>query len=110
MNKIRAGDKVIVLAGKDKGKTGGVLRVLIDPKCAKPRAVIVKGLNIALKHKKGNPQQQIEGGIVKKAMPLHISNVALFNPATGKADRVGVREVDGKQCRFFKSNKELVAV
>jgi large subunit ribosomal protein L24 len=102
MRKIRKGDEVIVITGKDKGKRGTVLRVL-DEK------LVVEGVNIAKKHQKPNPIRGIAGGIVEKTMPLHVSNVAIFNPATQKADRVGIKLLeDGKKVRVFKSNGELI--
>lgn len=101
--KIRRDDEVIVLAGKDKGKTGKVTKVLVaDSK------VFVEGVNLVKKHQKPVPQLQQAGGIVEKEAPIHVSNVAILNPATGKADRVGFRVEDGKKVRFFKSNNELV--
>ncbi|GAA4890940.1 MULTISPECIES: 50S ribosomal protein L24 [Ferrimonas] len=100
--KIRRNDEVIVLAGKDKGKRGKVSQVLTTGK------VIVEGVNLVKKHQKPNPQLGVQGGIVEKEAPIHASNVALFNPATGKADRVGFRIEDGKKVRFFKSNDEIV--
>ena len=104
MKKIRKGDEVVVLSGKDKGKRGAVLRVLPDD------AVIVEGINRVKKHQKPNPMKGLTGGIVEKEMPLHISNVALFNPATEKADRVGFKVVDGKKVRCFRSNGEVLGV
>ena len=102
-NKIRRDDKVVVLAGKDKGKQGKVLRVLIAD-----NRVIVEGVNLVKKHTKPNPQLGVAGGIVEKEASIHVSNVAIVNPATGKADRVGFRFEDEKKVRFFKSNGELV--
>ncbi|BAN68180.1 50S ribosomal protein L24 [endosymbiont of unidentified scaly snail isolate Monju] len=102
--RIRKGDDVIVLAGKDKGKRGTVLAVLED-------RVIVENINLAKKHMKPNPNKGEPGGIVDKEMPLHISNVALFNPATNKGDRVGFKILeDGRKVRVFKSNGEVVDV
>jgi len=101
--KIRRNDEVIVLTGKDKGKRGTVTQVLTGKD-----KVIVDNINMVKKHVKPNPQMQIEGGIVEKAAPIHVSNVAIFNAETGKADRVGFRIEDGKKVRFFKSNNELV--
>jgi large subunit ribosomal protein L24 len=102
MNKIRKGDDVIVTAGKDKGKRGAVLRML-DTK------VLVEGANKVKKHQKPNPVKGVTGGIVEMEMPLDISNVALFNPATKKADRVGIKVLeDGRKVRFFKSNGEVI--
>ena len=100
--KIRRNDEVIVLAGKDKGKQGKVTQVLSTGK------VIVEGVNLVKKHQKPNPQLGVQGGIINQEAPIHASNLALFNPATGKADRVGFRIEDGKKVRFFKSNNELV--
>jgi len=103
MNKIRKGDQVMVLAGKDKGQTGSVIRVMTNNK------VLVENINMAKRHTKGNPQAGVAGGIIEKEMPLHISNVGLVNPATGKADRVGFKKLDdGRKVRFFKSNNEVV--
>ncbi|MBL8481738.1 MAG: 50S ribosomal protein L24 [Rhodocyclaceae bacterium] len=103
MQKIRKGDEVIVLTGKDKGKRGTVLmRVDADH-------LVVEGINRVKKHTRPNPMKGIQGGITEKDMPIHISNVALYNPATQKADRVGIRVLeDGRKVRFFKSNGELV--
>jgi len=103
MNKIKKGDQVMVLAGKDKGQTGKVMRVMTNNK------LLVENINIAKRHTKGNPQAGVAGGIIEKEMPLHISNVGLVNPATGKADRVGFKKLeDGRKVRFFKSNNEVV--
>ncbi|MFC3094813.1 50S ribosomal protein L24 [Alteromonas sediminis] len=101
--KIRRDDEVVVLAGKDKGKQGKVLRVLTSED-----RVVVEGINIIKKHTKPNPQLGEAGGIIEKEASIHVSNVALVNPATGKADRVGFRVEDGKKVRVFKSNGELV--
>jgi len=104
MGKIRKNDEVIVLTGKDKGKRGTVAaRVDADH-------IIVNGVNVAKKATKPNPMAGTTGGIVDKLMPIHVSNVALFNAATGKADRVGFKEVDGKKVRVFKSSGEVVKV
>lgn len=103
MRKIKRGDDVIVTAGKDKGKRGSVRQVCADDR------VVVESINTIKKHVKPNPMRGVAGGIVEKEAPLHISNVALVNPATGKADRVGFRVLDdGRKVRFFKSNNELV--
>ena len=101
--KIRKGDEVIVLAGKDKGKRGNVESVLTDK-----NKVIVENINLVKKHTKPNPHTNEPGGIMDQAAPIHVSNVAIYNAATGKADRVGFRFEDGKKVRFFKSNNELV--
>ncbi len=106
MQKIRKGDEVVVLAGKDKGKTGTVLRVLADD-----HKVIVENINMAKRHTRGNPMQGVAGGILEKEMPIQVSNVAILNPVTKKADRVGFRKLeDGRKVRFFKSNNEVVDV
>lgn len=103
MNKIRKGDEVFVLAGKDKGRRGTVLRRVNDER------LLVEGVNQVKKHVRPNPMKGEVGGIVEKAMPIHISNIALFNPATQKGDRVGIKVLeDGRKARFFKSNGELV--
>ncbi|MBV1774872.1 50S ribosomal protein L24 [Burkholderiaceae bacterium DAT-1] len=103
MNKIRKGDEVVVITGKDAGKRGTVLQVLTNDK------VVVEGVNVAKKHQKPNPVRGVAGGIVDKTMPIHVSNIALFNPATQKADRVGFKLLDdGKKVRVFKSNGEVV--
>ncbi|MBW7859992.1 MAG: 50S ribosomal protein L24 [Rhodocyclaceae bacterium] len=103
MNKIRKGDEVFVLSGKDKGRRGTVVRRVDD------EHVVVEGVNVVKKHVRPNPMKGQVGGIVDKAMPIHISNIALFNPATQKGDRVGIRVLeDGRKARFFKSNGELV--
>ena len=104
MEKIRKGDEVIVLAGKDKGKRG-VVQQRVDA-----QHIVVDGVNIAKKAVKPNPMTGATGGIVDKLMPIHVSNVALFNAATGKADRVGVKLIDGKRIRVYKSTGEAVKV
>jgi large subunit ribosomal protein L24 len=103
MQKIRKGDEVIVLAGKDKGKRGSVLRVLADQD-----ALLVEGINKVKKHQKPNPMKGQAGGIVEKEMPICASNVGLFNSATQKVDRVGFKDVDGRKVRYFKSSGEVV--
>ncbi|MEI8302582.1 MAG: 50S ribosomal protein L24 [Burkholderiales bacterium] len=103
MEKIRKGDEVIVIAGRDKGKRGSVLS-RVDA-----AHLLVDGVNVVKKHQRPNPMKGQTGGIVDKTMPIDQSNVMLFNPATGKGDRVGIRALeDGKKVRFFKSNGELV--
>jgi large subunit ribosomal protein L24 len=103
MARIHKGDQVMVLAGKDKGKRGVVLRV------TDAEHLVVEGINRVKKHQKPNPYLGQTGGIVEKEMPIHISNVGLFNPATQKADRVGYKALeDGRKVRFFKSNGEMV--
>ncbi|MCP1676559.1 large subunit ribosomal protein L24 [Natronocella acetinitrilica] len=103
MQKIKKGDEVIVIAGKDKGKRGSVVNVLREK-----NRVVVENVNVVKKHVRGNPQRGEQGGIQEMEAPLNLSNVALYNPQTKKADRVGIKEVDGKRVRYFKSNNELV--
>ena len=104
-NKIRKGDDVIIMAGKDKGKRGTVLRIAGEDR------VVVENINLARKHVKPNPNKGEQGGIIDKEMPLHVSNVALYNPATEKGDRVGFKTLDdGRKVRVFKSNGEVVDV
>lgn len=103
MRKLRKGDEVIVIAGKDKGARGAIRRVLPDDR------VIVENVNMAKKHQKPNPTLGVAGGIIEKEMPLHVSNVAVFNPATGRADRVGFKILDdGRKVRCFKSSSEVI--
>ena len=103
MKKIRKGDLVILIAGRDKGRRGAVLEVLADDR------VRVEGLNLAKKHQRPNPQIGQQGGIIEREAPLHVSNVQIFNPATQKADRVGIKSLeDGRKVRVFKSNNEVV--
>ena len=103
MQRIKKGDEVVVLAGRDKGKRGTVMR-RIDADY-----LVVEGVNRVKKHQRPNPMKGITGGIVDKDLPIHISNVALFNPATKKADRVGVKKLqDGRKVRVFKDNGEQV--
>lgn len=103
MRRIRKGDQVIVIAGKDKGKKGTVLSVLAEDK------VVVEGVNMVRKHQKPIPMRGITGGIVEKAMPIHVSNVAMFNPSTNKPDRIGFRLLaDGRKVRFYKSTNEVI--
>ncbi len=105
MNKIRKGDDVVVTAGKDKGRRGTVLRVYPDER------VLVEGVNVAKKHQRPNPNMGVPGGIVDREMPLHISNVMVYNPQTKKGDRIGIRTLeDGSRVRYFKSNEEVVDV
>lgn len=105
MNKIRKGDEVIVITGKDKGRRGAV-RLRVDDE-----RVVVEGINRVKKHVRPNPMKGETGGIVEKEMPIHISNVALFNPATQKADRVRIQVLeDGRKVRVFKSNGEQLDV
>jgi len=102
MRKIRKNDDVIVIAGKDKGNRGNVLRVLGE-------YLLIGGINKVKKHQKPNPVKGLAGGIVEKELPIHISNVAVFNAATNKGDRVGIKQLeDGRKVRVFKSNGEVV--
>ena len=103
MQRIRKGDEVVVLSGRDKGKRGTVLR-RVDA-----RHVVVEGVNRVKKHQRPNPMKGVTGGITDKDMPIDVSNVALYNPATKKADRVGTKTLeDGRKVRIFKANGEQV--
>ncbi|MCG6953459.1 MAG: 50S ribosomal protein L24 [Betaproteobacteria bacterium] len=103
MQRIRKGDEVIVIAGRDKGKRGTVLR-RVDA-----QHLVVEGVNRVKRHTRPNPMKGVQGGIVDKDMPIHVSNIALFNPATQKGDRIGVKALaDGRKVRVFKSNDEQV--
>jgi large subunit ribosomal protein L24 len=103
MSKIRKNDDVMVIAGKDKGKRGTVVRVLTDDR------VLVENINMVKRHTKPNPTRGVAGGIVEKEAPIHVSNVMLFNPATKKPDRIGYRTLeDGRKVRYFKSNNEVL--
>ena len=105
MQRIRKGDEVVVIAGRDKGKRGTVLRRTGD------EHVVVEGINRVKKHQRPNPMQGVTGGVVDKDMPIHVSNIALFNVATQKADRVGFKVLpDGRKVRVFRSNGEQVDV
>lgn len=105
MAKIRKGDEVMVRTGKDAGKRGTVLEVLSDGR------VLVEGVNLVKRHMRPNPQRGMSGGIVEKEMPVHISNIGLYNPALNKADRVGFKFLeDGTKVRCFKSNGEVVDI
>jgi len=103
MRRIKKEDDVVVVTGKDKDKNGRVLRVIDD------KYVVVEGINVVKRHTKANPVRNVPGGIIDKEMPIHISNVALLNPATNKADKVGFKFLaDGKKVRYFKSNGEVL--
>jgi len=105
LNKIKKGDEVIVLAGKDKGRQGQVIKII------KNRKVLVENINLVKKHQKGNPNTGEASGIIEKEMPIHISNVMLLNPITKKGDKVGFKILeDGRKVRFFKSNNEVVDI
>jgi large subunit ribosomal protein L24 len=103
MARIKKGDEVVVIAGKDKGKRGSVVRIYDDGR------VLVENVNVVKKHQKGNPQAGQPGGIISKEMPVDISNVMVLNPQTDKGDRIGFRKLaDGKKVRYFKSNDEVL--
>ncbi|HVC00655.1 MAG TPA: 50S ribosomal protein L24 [Steroidobacteraceae bacterium] len=103
MKKIRRGDVVIVISGREKGRRGAVIEMLADDRLR------VEGVNMAKKHQRPNPQAGLQGGIIEREAPLHVSNVQLFNPATQKGDRVGVKMLDGgRKVRVFRSNDEMV--
>jgi large subunit ribosomal protein L24 len=103
MKKIRKGDTVVVIAGRDKGRKGAVIEVLANER------VRVEGLNMAKKHQKPNPNMNIPGGIIEREAAVHISNVMLLNPATQKGERIGIKTLtDGRRVRIFKSNQEMV--
>lgn len=105
MRKIKKGDNVVVIAGRDKGKRGSVTAIVDDGH------VVVAGINQVKKNQRPNPMKNEQGGIVTKEMPIHVSNVAVWNPVTQKADRVGFRMLeDGRKVRFFKSNGEQIGV
>ena len=105
MQKIRKGDQVVVLSGRDKGRRGAVVQVLADGR------VVVESVNMVKKHQRPNPQVGKQGGIIDKEMPLHAAKVAIWNPTVKKGDRVGVKTLkDGKRVRFFKSNGEMLDV
>ena len=103
MNKIRKGDEVVVITGREKGRRGTVIKVLPNDR------VLVENVNMVKRHTRPNPQRGIQGGIVEKEASLHLSNVMLWNPVAKKGDRVGIRTLaDGRRVRFFKSNDEVV--
>ncbi len=103
MKRIRKGDEVVVIAGKDKGRRGTVVKVYEDDR------VLVESVNVVKKHQRPNPNAGVQGGIIEKEAPLHISNVLLYNPATEKGDRVGFKTLgDGRKVRYFKSNNEVL--
>ncbi len=105
MNRIRKGDTVVVMAGKDRGRQGTVLRMLSD------RRVVVEGLNLVKRHTKADPQTGRQGGIIEREAPLDLSNVQIYNPTTQRPDRVGFRSLeDGRKVRFFKSNQEVIDI
>ncbi len=106
MNKIKKGDEVVVLAGKDKGKRGVVVKVIEERD-----RIIVENVNMVKRHTKGNPMQGTAGGIVEKEMPVHISNIAIWNPVSNKGDRIGFKHLeDGRKVRIFRSTSEVVDI
>ena len=103
MNRLRKGDQVVVISGRDKGRKGAIVQVLANGK------VLVEGVNLSKKHQRPNPQRQVQGGILEKEMPLDPSKVAIVNATTGKAERIGFKILaDGKKVRFLKSNDEVL--
>ncbi|MFN0318161.1 MAG: 50S ribosomal protein L24 [Burkholderiales bacterium] len=103
MNKLKKGDEVLIVTGKDKGKRGAILKM------GELDRVLVEGINRVKKHTKPNPMKGTTGGITEKEMPIHISNVAIFNPITRKADKVGIKKLDdGRRVRVFKSSGEMI--
>jgi large subunit ribosomal protein L24 len=103
MRKIKKGDNVVVIAGRDKGKRGDVAQIVDDSH------VVVNGINAMKKHAKPNPMKNQPGGIISKEVPIHVSNIAIWNPVTQKPDRIGFRTMnDGRKLRFYKSNGELI--
>jgi large subunit ribosomal protein L24 len=105
MRKIRRGDEVVVIAGKDRGRRGRVSQVLPEKE-----RVIVENVNMVKRHRRGNPMQGSSGGIIEQEAPIHISNVAIYNPETDKADRVGIRWEGERKVRYFKSNQQSIDV
>ena len=105
MNKLKKGDSVIVIAGKDKGKKGEILKMI------EPNKVVISNVNLAKKHVKPNPNKGDSGGIIEREMPMDISNIMVLNPITKKGDRVGFKNLeDGKKVRIYKSNKEVIDI
>jgi large subunit ribosomal protein L24 len=102
MRKLKKDDQVVVITGKDKGKRGAIQRVLDDNR------VLISGINIVKKHTKANPQLGIQGGIVEREASIEVSNVAIYNPKTNKADRVGFKDQDGKKVRVYKSSGDVI--
>ena len=105
MKKLKKGDSVIVISGKDKGKKGEILRVV------EPDKLVISNINLAKKHVKPNPNKQETGGILEREMPMHISNVMILNPLTKKGDKIGFKKLeDGKKVRIYKSNQEVIDI
>ena len=102
MRKLKKDDQVVVITGKDKGKRGAIQRVLDDNR------VLIAGVNIIKKHTKANPQLGVQGGIIEREASIEMSNVAIYNPKTNKADRVGFKEQDGKKVRVYKSSGDVI--
>ena len=105
MKKLKKGDSVIIISGKDKGKKGEILKVI------EPDKLVISNINLAKKHVKPNPNKQETGGILEREMPIHISNVMILNPLTKKSDRIGFKNLeDGKKVRIYKSNQEVIDI
>lgn len=105
MKKLKKGDSVIIISGKDKGKKGEILRII------EPDKLVISNINLAKKHVKPNPNKQETGGILEREMPMHISNVMILNPLTKKSDRIGFKKLeDGKKVRIYKSNQEVIDI
>jgi large subunit ribosomal protein L24 len=105
MKKLKKGDSVIIISGKDKGKKGEILKVI------EPDKLVISNINLAKKHVKPNPNKQETGGILEREMPMHISNVMVLNPLTKKGDRIGFKKLeDGKKVRIYKSNQEVIDI
>ena len=105
MKKLKKGDSVIIISGKDKGKKGEILRVV------EPDKLVISNINLAKKHVKPNPNKQETGGILEREMPMHISNIMILNPLTKKADKIGFKKLeDGKKVRIYKSNQEVIDI
>jgi len=110
MQRLKQNDEVIVMTGKDKGRHGKVLKVIKD-KGNKPFKVLIEGINMVKKHVKPDPNRNIQGGVLEKEAPIHISNVAVYNAASGKGEKVGFRTLeDGQKVRYFKASNELVDI
>ena len=105
MKKLKKGDSVIIISGKDKGKKGEILRVV------EPDKLVISNVNLAKKHVKPNPNKQETGGILEREMPMHISNIMILNPLTKKGDKIGFKKLeDGKKVRIYKSNQEVIDI
>jgi len=105
MKKLKKGDSVIIIAGKDKGKKGEILKII------EPDKLVISNINLAKKHVKPNPNKQETGGILEREMPMHISNIMILNPLTKKGDKIGFKKLeDGKKVRIYKSNQEVIDI